>query len=59
MTQTSGHVTGLTATAGYNGLHGMGGMKTDAELGFRSPPVDDEPVQLSGEPDGSDTDPDG
>lgn len=59
MTQTSGHVTGLTAAIGFNGLHGTGGMMTDAELGFRSPPIEREPLQYAGDQDGSDTDPDG
>ena len=44
---------------GFNGLHGTGGMMTDAELGFRSPPIEREPVQYAGDQDGSDTDPDG
>ncbi|HWH16346.1 MAG TPA: hypothetical protein VNU25_02055 [Candidatus Paceibacterota bacterium] len=41
MTQTSGSVAGLTSACGFNGLHGtIASIRSDADLGFRTPDVD-------------------
>lgn len=59
MTQTSGNVAGLTSKTGFNGLHGtIASIRSDADLGFRSPDVDRATLLAQSSQEDPDKDPD-